>query len=677
MSEQQQRINYPADAVAEIKKGNYSKFYEMAVNISAGLKEEMLNGYLISTMQTLGEFKMVDPNYAEMNTKLIHAMRENILIPMVAANKFKPELGLIARMADMLGIYPEESENSKIIKDRLVEELGKKPEPMNRIIFASILYLLRAVEGTEGAKNEFIKELRDCPTHALKAGDKNNSPVFTQYILHAFTSPNVTLGIFKDILTSDEAKDFSEREKVNLLGWFHALFIESFGLKKEYLDLYPVFAEMLKSAVQNEHLDLAFFLQEIMNRMHRNPGFETEESPNEIIKPLYEDIREKQALKPAKEAMAEDEALRIVFISDGIGLEPDSRLIFSLLKGIKENYGSEAEFSVINVDSGTGNATHEPAERLFSTGGFPPLNLHRATSSGEKGREHSRYRKALKLWTELSDKKPDVVVGMGGSTALEFVFSLRAAPKQIYIGPKGFRPENTDVTAVFTQERVLKEETGDRAIIPRLAKELFQKYPSTQAGEIKKKYSDKKIILGGLAFTLQQGSSEYLSALAEILKNNPDAFILFAGPAHSDAIKREFGKLGFAERIAFEDIQPQDYMEVVDVMLDPYPMSAFDMVIMARVKGLPVIRMEGSRYYDPTGKDERAVAAEGFDEDPEKNPSRLCFPQNPKEYVEYAGILINDDDARKAAGEFGTVLGDKIMFHPEESAKDFMDIVKG
>jgi glycosyltransferase involved in cell wall biosynthesis len=65
---------------------------------------------------------------------------------------------------------------------------------------------------------------------------------------------------------------------------------------------------------------------------------------------------------------------------------------------------------------------------------------------------------------------------------------------------------------------------------------------------------------------------EYLSAVAEIMKNNPETVYLACGTGSEEEIKEKVEKLGIADRFYFEGfVDPHVYGYVIDIYLNTFP----------------------------------------------------------------------------------------------------------
>jgi hypothetical protein len=131
---------------------------------------------------------------------------------------------------------------------------------------------------------------------------------------------------------------------------------------------------------------------------------------------------------------------------------------------------------------------------------------------------------------------------------------------------------------------------------------------------------DGKVVLGTFGRVEKCVSPEYLDAMTAILKMNPDAFLLIAGPGSPQDIayvQNAFVQAGVGQQMLYGGQRQADtgaLLKAIDVYCDTHPWPGGQSIQEAMYVGVPIVAMRRKvdRLLDPTGTGTTTSTAEAF-----------------------------------------------------------------
>ena len=201
-----------------------------------------------------------------------------------------------------------------------------------------------------------------------------------------------------------------------------------------------------------------------------------------------------------------------------------------------------------------------------------------------------------------------------------------------------------------------------------------------ELSRIREKYKNS-VILGTLSREDKITDPHYLSCVASILKQRPDAVFLWACRNKLAEIEAFFEKEGVADQVeSIGWVNTSLYSAAFDVLLDSFPFGNGVTAIQAMEAGVPVVTMKASgsvRTWDllfnctdkqsPNTYEQEASSL--FSSDPEKADADLYIcATTPQEYQNLALKLIDDHHFRHKAGEANKKVVKQLLCNPEQCA---------
>ena len=194
---------------------------------------------------------------------------------------------------------------------------------------------------------------------------------------------------------------------------------------------------------------------------------------------------------------------------------------------------------------------------------------------------YPHLQKAIRLREKIIEDKIDyLILTVSGYDISNFIFSNRSAPKQIYWshGNCAFDIPNIDKRiSHFNQE--CKEFKWKTFNVPMAKEFLVGSEAEKENGllikqEMLKEFGEDTIFLGTIGRLVKIESEEYLKAISEIMKQNPNTIYLACGDGNVENVKKVMKKVGVdLDRVIFTGmVNPHIFGWVIDVWPETFPL---------------------------------------------------------------------------------------------------------
>lgn len=278
------------------------------------------------------------------------------------------------------------------------------------------------------------------------------------------------------------------------------------------------------------------------------------------------------------------------------------------------------------------------------------------------------------------------MVWLSAPLLMPFAFAMPVAPVQIWWTMKyhglAFAEIDEYVTSLsFTKK--LQIDGRDWCSGRLQLKSWFDGSRTAPAAELARQYRPA-IILGTLAREEKMTGKDYLNAVTQILKNNPDTVFLWTGRSEHPDIAGHFQREQLSHRTHFLGwVDIKLYAQVLDIFLDSFPFGCGFTALDTMGAGKPVLFMASSLDSAPSLDQlvypllariagEPADLARAQDIFTGDNGDAL-YPRatDIDDYVRLATRLIREHGFRAAAGNAAKRFVDEMMSDPRETARDY------
>lgn len=185
--------------------------------------------------------------------------------------------------------------------------------------------------------------------------------------------------------------------------------------------------------------------------------------------------------------------------------------------------------------------------------------------------------KAMIIRNDILREKIDIIIGMvGNNSVINFLFSTRTAPKQIYWshGNHQYDIDGLDQRISHINKAspypfsFFKSNTLDVFLKGDKGSDQYKK----RALEIRAAYGEDTLIFGSIGRLIKIDNDDYILAVAQSLKKHQNSIYLACGLGNIDSIKEKFDVFGVGERLFFPGfVDPHEYGYVLDIYLNTFP----------------------------------------------------------------------------------------------------------
>ena len=334
----------------------------------------------------------------------------------------------------------------------------------------------------------------------------------------------------------------------------------------------------------------------------------------------------------------------------------------------------------------------EPTVYCFS-GKSPPMELAlaqlgvRLVMLNERFPEtrESSWGRILRLRELLSEEGVQELVWVSLVTMLPLAFGLRIAPVQTWWAMKYRNFSSDDIDgyvsgSALTRYGMLGGRRWRMAMLG--VDDWYDASLEAQALDIRSSLKDQ-VVVATLARTEKMGDPAYLDSLTAILKAHPQVLFLWAGREEKAEVVQAFKAAGVHDRTRFIGwVNTRLYAQVADIFLDTFPFPCGFTLFQAMAAGKPVVLYDSAEAAQTGLWNFLKPLVDGDEGTPEEreelrsiigdaeNPL-ISVARTPADYVRHVGRLIENIDARSAAGDASRRFIERYFSDPRAMAASY------
>ena len=542
------------------------------------------------------------------------------------------------------------NENLEVSSDKFFEQNIKvlsdyydSSSDIEKYLLNNVLFILQFFEVGTDAVGEYIKRGLVLHTHQMAANQEG------KYFINFFQDKNIKIS---DRLIIDSIKEYIQIDKffnldkiskraifVNLLSilWnIPAMYNNKIWLTI-FDDLVKLLDECIKRNMIEEQMYIHFFIYHSYGNNIQTIK-EWEIFNQKVEKPsskFYKKWGKEQKLKPCKNEISKGKK-KIGFLFDRMVLNSPFMVEYSLFRALlnDEKFNKEYEiyvYSMNYVDKVEDNQNIINSLKALGIKFYSPIDFF-----VEEGYYYSHLNKALLLREQIIKDEIDYLISGFGYDISNFIFSNRSAPKQVFWshGNCTSEVENIDIrVSHFGQE--CQNHEWKIFNVPMATEFLVGSKEDKIKGELLKKsliegFGEDTVILGTIGRLVKIESEEYIRALSEIMKQNPNTIYLACGNGNKENVEKLMLKCGIdLKRVVFTgQVNSHIYGWVIDVWPDSFPLGQGQSKDEFIAKKKPVI------FHI-----KRAIKRD--------NINKVFVAKDDNEYIEFVSKLIKNKEKRK------------------------------
>ncbi len=581
------------------------------------------------------------------NEAFLNLLRDKIFLFFISRQAFDITCFKLYPLFDPSNLKLSAHQDMSILKNTLLLRY-EKLDNLNKQIALLIILLIDILNQYRGEGiSDFIARYTDIDMTTKEFGDVLDilditpDEIVDIYIKSGTLAPNIFMS--KDIVT--------RKKKLLFLLHIWEIFKSPICYNKLYEPLKALFYEAIRSRNTELILYIGFFICFYYENLHDN-FTAWKMLDKEIKKPMsdfFVQYCRDNHIKQCDRTPEKGKKIKVGYADRRLLLSSPMCVLLSLVQGHFINKNPDMEFYVYGYDYKEQIGDSIEIINYIKSMGFECI------SAGELGNfddfYYSHFEKAMALRRRIIEDGIDILITTGTSID-NFLVSSRVAPIQIYwshINPY-WSVNNLDYRIIHASvDSVIKGFYHDveyfRFPAP-MAKEFLNPPVSDQAIEhVRKKFPEGKTILGFIGRLVKAYSSDYLFAVSEILRRNPDTIFLFCGSGEQEPIRKYFEKVGCIDRVYFEGhVSPHVYGHIIDIAINSFPTSMGNAANEFLAKGKPVVSMispfsgtEEIRDFILKAKKDK-IGGE-------------IWADSTEEYIRIAGDFIKDKDYRDKVGK--------------------------
>lgn len=478
-----------------------------------------------------------------------------------------------------------------------------------KYIFAHLLCVLRMLNG-EGEQSVawFLGEHVWFEGKSYSQMDKD-AVALRNFCEQCHISFDMVAYGMKQALSTERFLKATYSERMGIGIWMLGFFWQVKGYENHFAwrdVIYPVLRELFLACKEKELIEEAMSLHFLMSHIFLNRAQTQEEFKqfnDEVDKeasPLYALWADKNHLcAPQKSSHTKK---KIALIKDRIVENSPSKVEFSLLSALSNDETFCQNHEIVVYSMATIEKSLDDAKLILEIKklGFDvsEVALH---SLDLQSNFQSHLKRALAIRDDMQKRGIETMIVANNSTPIAtFLFASRSATKQIFWSHGNFEYDVLGIDLRVSHFYLSSPFVYHIFSVPIL--ELFSNPDAenfeSEAAVIRKQFEGKRI-LGSIGRLIKVDSEDYLRALAQILKDNPDTVYLACGTGDVSSIREKLIQLGVEEdRVVFTGfVNPHLYGYVIDLYLDTFPLHSGEALNEYIAKGrVPVILLPKEHF---------------------------------------------------------------------------------
>jgi len=380
-------------------------------------------------------------------------------------------------------------------------------------------------------------------------------------------------------------------------------------------ELYSYWKKLIFKHLQRDELNEAMYLQFFNYHIISNL-FQTQEEfskyndeINVPMIPYYQEYAIKHSFIEAKKTITSNGKINIALVKDRIdntSITNTELSLFEILlkdKDFTDNY----TITIYSCNYFEKSSDNPSIIKKFEQLGISIINPNKNIIKTE-GFFHDHLKDAIKLRENIIKNDTDImIIGTNNYPAVDFLFSVRTAPKQIFWshGNTTYNVKNIDLYMLHGA----KKNEGPRNFnghlyhsfhIPLSMNILSPKVSQHSIDIEKEKYPKGKIILGVIGRLVKIDSMEYLKVIVEVMKENPQTIFLACGEGDRNSIIQKIQSIDkeVLDRFFFTGhIDPHIYGHIIDIWPDTFPLPQGQSRHEAGIKGCALVIYSDIKIY--------------------------------------------------------------------------------
>jgi len=479
-------------------------------------------------------------------------------------------------------------ENTQPIKDDFWEQVAAyfvqefkniSDDKSEKYIYNTLILLAQFF--TQGYKLAIYHYVQRTILLDTRHADKQNKWVrsFEYFLLHINPPLKIVLEAIEESIQLENFFHLGKESQRSIFYWWlhviwtHPSYMNHPLWKECQLSLKKLSDEVLKRGDIVTQMYIHFFAYHLLGNLYQTSK-EWKDFNQEFNKSQCKAF-ESLHVKPCKTKVATNKK-KIVFVKDRIVENAPFKVEYSLLTALMkdENFTNNYEAYVLSM--GYIDKAHDQERELRKLRMLGLNVVSPAQFIHAKDEYYNHLEKAIILHNWFVENEIDIMVGcVSGYDIMNFLFASRSAPKQIYWSHGDFEYDVKGIDkriSHFYRDNPYKYEKFDVSILDEFHKPNEKKY-EVEAQEIRKRWSEDTIILGSIGRLIKMDNDEYISAIATILKENPNTIYLACGTGNEESIKQKLVKYNIPmDRFFFEGfVNAHVYGYIIDIYLNTFP----------------------------------------------------------------------------------------------------------
>lgn len=392
-------------------------------------------------------------------------------------------------------------------------------------------------------------------------------------------------------------------ERRSIFNWsLHCLWnVPKLYNDRRWIEMYPLWKDIFYEHLNRGEIDEAMYVHFYIYHKMGN-SFQTQaewkmfnEEITKVGAGYYKAWAEKNHILQAKKEQRSEGNKLIGILKDRIVENSPYKVEYSVLKPLMENedFTSKYEVKIYNINYIEKSQSYANEIAKLNAMGIEVFDGHIPFTG--QGYYFSHLQKALHIRERIIDDGVDIlIIPISGYDISDFMFVMRAAPKQIFWSHGNFEYDIEGIDKRITHINKNSHQIQSHFEIEHFDFETDEKYLGldeeqfrAEADKVRARFPEDTVILGAIGRLVKVDHPEYLQAVAKILQECPNTVYLACGTGNMDSIKVQVEALGIADRFYFEGwINPNIYGYVIDVYLNTFPEVSGQSVVEFLSKGV-------------------------------------------------------------------------------------------
>ncbi len=469
---------------------------------------------------------------------------------------------------------------------------------MERVYLIVLRFFASFANSREYAFERFL--LSSMRLHLLEVGSVGFSKFVSDYLNNSRVEIEGVLPILEKLWDKDFYFSLDKTERRSTFNWsLHSLWsVQKYFNHLSWVSLYPKWKDIFYEHIARDECDEAMYVHFFIYHKMGN-SFQTQDDwkmfNDEIDRPASEYYKawcERASLPKCKAAQNSGKKI-IGFLQDRLVMNSPFKVQYSLWKALLDNEEFKAQYDIKIYLMSYFEKSDNNEECLDMVKKLGIEVFDGATPFYAAGVYHSHLQKAIYIREKMLSDSVDILISPNnGYDISDFLMAGRVAPKQIFWS-HGNAPYNVNgidkrITHCLLDDFGYKFENFtvpmdvDRFYNPPIPEQIVEAERA--------RYPKGAFILGVIGRLVKVDSDEYLDAIAEIMRQNPNTIFIAAGSGNMDSIRTKVEKLGISNRFYMPGhVDAHVYGHIIDLWLDTFPLQGGEAIAEFMNKIKPIL----------------------------------------------------------------------------------------